>query len=208
MASTLSQADVAKLLIEPSAKVRTDLANKLAVELDNPHLTDAELAMAQDIVRLMAADVEASVRQTLAQNLRKAARLPHDVVLKLANDIETVALPILEHCQSLTDDDLAAVVRGSDAAAKHQAIAARPNVSEKVSDALIEKAGEKAVAVLMGNATARIAEASLHKAADRFKDSALIKEKMVRREKPAAGDRRTAGNDGHRTIARPSGAAP
>lgn len=181
MASSLSQADVAKLLAEPSPHVRAEVASKLAQELDSPRLTDAELKLAQDIVRVMAKDVEATVRQALSQSLRKAARLPHDVAIKLANDIESVALPILVHSQVLTDDDLAAIVQAG-AATKQEAIAGRPQVSEKVSEALIASATEKAVATLMGNAGAKISDTSLNKAVDRFSQSDAVKEKMVKRE--------------------------
>lgn len=181
MTTTLTQADVAKLLAEPSPHVRAELAGKLAIEIDSPRLTDAEVALAQDIVRAMARDVEVSVRQALAQSLRKAARIPHDAALKLAQDIESVALPILEHSQVLTDDDLAEIVR-SGAAGKQEAIAGRAQVSEKVSEALISVAGEKAVATLMENAGAKISEASFNQAVDRFKQSETVKEKMVKRE--------------------------
>ena len=178
--SNLTQADVAKLLAEPSAHVRSELANKLAIEIDNPRLKDSEVEIAQDIVRIMAKDAEDSVRQALAQSLRKAARMPHDVAVKLANDIESVALPILENSQVLTDDDLAQIIK-SGASSKHEAIASRPQVSEKVSEILISNAGEKAVAKLMDNTGARINEPSLNKAVDRFAESEIIKEKMVTR---------------------------
>lgn len=178
--STLTQADVAKLLAEPSARVRSELANKLALEIDNPRLKDSELQIAQDIVRVMARDAEASVRQALAQSLRKAARMPHDVAVKLANDIESVALPILENSQVLTDADLVQIIK-SGAAAKQEAIAGRPQVSEELSEVLIANAGEKVVARLMDNVGARISEPSLNKAVDRFADSDTIKEKIVTR---------------------------
>ena len=180
MVLSLTQADVAKLLAEPSAVVRAELAGKLATEIDSPRLSETELQLAQDIVRAMAKDVEVSVRQALSQSLRRATRLPHDVAIKLANDVEKVALPILTHSQVLNEDDLAAIVQNG-AALKQEAIAARPNVPEKVSDALITSAGEKAVATLMGNPTARITETSLNKAVDRFSESTLIKEKIVKR---------------------------
>ncbi len=178
--SVLTQSDVAKLLAEPSAAVRSELANKLAIEIDNPRLKDSEVQIAQDIVRIMAKDAEASVRQALAQSLRKAARMPHDVAVKLANDIESVALPILQDSQVLTDDDLAQIIKGG-ASNKQEAIATRAVVSEKISEALITNAGEKAVAKLMDNAGAKISEPSLNKAVDRFAESAVIKEKMVTR---------------------------
>ena len=176
----LTQADVAKLLAEPSAQIRSELAGKLAVEIDNPRLKDSEIQIAQDIVRIMAKDAEVMVRQSLAQNLRKAARLPHDVAVKLANDIESVALPILENSTVLTDDDLNKIIN-SGAAAKQEAIAARAEVSEKVSEALISKANEKVVAKLMDNTGAKISEGGFNKAVDRFSASDTIKEKMVTR---------------------------
>ncbi len=58
MVSSLTQADVARLLAEPSASVRAELATKLAGEIDNTALTPAEMAIAHDIVRAMARDVE------------------------------------------------------------------------------------------------------------------------------------------------------
>ncbi|HUY68212.1 MAG TPA: DUF2336 domain-containing protein [Alphaproteobacteria bacterium] len=180
MASSLSQADVARLLAEPSPHTRAEMAGKLAQNIDNPHLTDKERTLAQDVVRLMAKDVEATVRKALAESLRSAARLPHDVALKLAGDIEEVALPILAHSPVLTDEDLIAIVR-QNAGARQEAIAARPQVSEQVADALIEDGGEQAVALLMNNAGAHISDAGFGKAIDRFPHSEAVKANMVQR---------------------------
>jgi uncharacterized protein (DUF2336 family) len=180
MPSILNQADVAKLMSEPSPHVRAEVAGKLAQEFENEKLTESEIKIAQDIIRVMAKDVESSVRQALSQSLRKTPHLPHDVALKLANDIESVALPILTHSQVLTDDDLAAIVK-SGASSKQEAIAARPVISEKLSETLITAASEKAVATLMSNAGARINDTSMNKAVDRFAQSDMVKEKMVQR---------------------------
>lgn len=180
MASHLSHEDVDRLLKEPSPHVRSEIASKLAQEIDSPRLTESEFSLAQEIVRLMAKDVETSVRQALATSLRHAVKLPHDVALKLAQDVEQVALPILENSTVLTDDDLVTIIRtGSDS--KHEAIAGRPNVSLQVSDALITSAGEKAVAKLMTNVTAQISEKSMSRAVDRFHGSDCVKEAMVKR---------------------------
>ncbi|MDD4616111.1 MAG: DUF2336 domain-containing protein [Alphaproteobacteria bacterium] len=180
MPSSLSQADVDRLLQEKSAAVRAELAGKLGIEIDNPELNQNEAALAQDIVRIMAKDVEESVRVALAQNLRTAEHLPHDVAIKLANDIESVALPILESSQVLTDDDLVNIVRKG-IPSKQEIVAGRVNVSEKVADALVDKGGEKVVAKLMDNATANISEKSLSKAVERFEKSDVVKEKIVKR---------------------------
>jgi uncharacterized protein (DUF2336 family) len=182
MVSSLSQSDIDRLLAEPSARVRADVARKLAGEIDNPQLTQSELEMAQDIVRVMAKDAEMAVRRALSQNLRGAKRLPHDVAVRLANDVEAVALPILTFSSVLTDADLIDIVRRG-SVAKQEAIAGRPDVSEQVSDALIESAHETAVTALMENKTARISDSSLGKAVDRFAQSEKVKASIVRRER-------------------------
>jgi len=179
--SSLSQADVAKLLAEPSAEVRAEVAGKLGLGIDNPELSDSEVQMAQDIIRILAKDIDATVRQAVSQTLRFSSRLPHDVAVRLANDIENVALPILADSGALTADDLVGIVR-SGAPVKQEAIAGRRDLSEDVADELITKADVTAVCALMRNSTARIGEGGFVKAIDRFSDDDGVKESIVRRE--------------------------
>jgi uncharacterized protein (DUF2336 family) len=180
MSLPLSQADVARLLAEPSAPVRADLADKISSGIDAADLTGTELAVVQDIVRILAQDVAVAVRSALSANLRQATRLPHDVAVRLANDLEDVALPILQDSPILTDADLIAVIRQG-SARKQVVIARRPDVSDPVADALIVEAAEPAVVALMENATARIGAGSLDKALDRFAGSDAVKEGMAKR---------------------------
>lgn len=181
MTSSLSQADVARLLAEPSAAVRAEVAGKLAGEIDNTQLSEAELKLAHDIVRVMAQDVEVAVRSALSHSLRFATRLPHDVARRLANDVEVVALPILSHSPVLTEADLIEIVRAGSSGKQH-AIAGRNDVTEPLADTLIETADAAVVATLMGNEAARIGAASLGKAVDRFADSERVKSGMVHRK--------------------------
>ena len=180
MASPLTQADVARLLAEPSASARAEVADKLAREIDSTALTQAELRIAHDIVRIMAQDAELAVRRALSQSLRSAKQLPHDVALRLASDVEAVALPILISSPVLTDADLMALVKTS-SSHKQEAIAGRAGVSEQVADVLVTAGSEAAVATLMGNAGAHISAASLGTAIDRFADSDRVKTNMVHR---------------------------
>ena len=100
------------------------MADKLAREIDNPLLTETELQIAHDVVRTMAKDVELAVRRALSHSLRSATHLPHDVAMRLANDVEAVALPILTKSPVLTDADLIEIVRHG-SAQKQEAIAGR-----------------------------------------------------------------------------------
>jgi uncharacterized protein (DUF2336 family) len=181
MASSLSSHDVARLISEPSPDLRAELAGKLARDLSGNGLTPTELKMAQDIVRILARDVEEKVRASLSRALRHSPNLPRDVARKLAEDVAFVALPLLADSLVLTDDDLIEIVRvGS--SLKQEAIASRPNLTETVSDALVTHGEEPAVVVLMANNSAKIAEATFHRAVTRFADSDNVKAAIVLRE--------------------------
>lgn len=182
MVSSLSQEDVSRLAADASSEARAALAQKLGGTIDSPALNDAELELARDIARLMARDVEVAVRRALAESLRHARRLPHDVAFRLADDVEAVALPILTDSGVLTDADLIELVRRG-SPQKQEAIARRDGVSEPVSAELIASAVEPAVTALLGNATARISDESLGRAIDRFGDSEPVKETMAHRER-------------------------
>jgi uncharacterized protein (DUF2336 family) len=190
MTTILSHEDVDRLLTERSPDARAALAGKVAVSLAEPGLTLGEIALAQDIVRILARDVEARVRGSIAQALRDSRHLPRDVALRLAEDIDSVALPVLAESLVLTDADLVGLVRhGTDA--KQETIAARPNLGEPVSDALITHAAEPAVATLMSNPTAQIGDASFDQAVTRFAGSDRVKQAMVLRNMlpPAVAER-------------------
>jgi uncharacterized protein (DUF2336 family) len=190
MTTTLSHEDVDRLLTERSPEARAALAGKVAVSLTEPGLTLGEITLAQDIVRMLARDVEARVRGSIAQALRDSRHLPRDVALRLAEDIDSVALPVLAESLVLTDADLVGLIRhGTDA--KQETIASRPNLGELVSDALITHAAEPAVATLMSNPTAQIGDASFDQAVTRFAGSDRVKRAIVLRDTlpPAVAER-------------------
>ena len=72
------------------------------------------------------------VRENLSRSLRNSSRLPYDVAMRLAHDIETVALPILADSTVLTPDDLVEIVR-SGSAPKQEAIAGRRDLDRERS---------------------------------------------------------------------------
>jgi uncharacterized protein (DUF2336 family) len=180
MAASLSLQDVARLMAEPSPDLRAELASKVGADLSANGLTQTEVQLAQDIVRILARDVEETVRASLSRALRHSSNLPRDVARRLAADIEFVA-PMLADSLVLTDEDLIEIVRiGS--STKQEAVASRPNLTETVSEALITHGQEPAVVALMGNNTAAIGEATFHRAMTRFVHSDKVKKSMVLRE--------------------------
>ncbi len=176
----LTKDDVARLLSDPSAEARAAASSKIAKNFDATKLSDEERRIAEDIFRILSKDAEIRVRQALSAHLRANSDLPRDVALTLARDVESVALPVLKVTDVLTDEDLITIVRG-DSTAKQAAIAQRPQVSEQVSDALVDTGNEDAVARLVRNEGARISEAAYGRVVDNYSNSAAVTDSLTRR---------------------------
>ncbi len=176
----LSKEDVSKLLANTSGKVRAETAAKIATDFGEGSLTEAERTMAENIFRVMVKDAEVRVREALAQNLKENPAVPHDVAKSLAQDVDSVALPVLQFSEVLTDRDLMEIVRSQDPA-KQVAIAKRTRVSESVSDALVETRNEEVVTNLVANEGADISEESLTKVVEEMGESEAVQSAMVRR---------------------------
>ncbi len=180
MSSKLTGQDVQALLTDQTAEGRASMIEKVANNYDSTELTDAERAIAEDIIRAMAHDASALVREALAANVKSSSQLPHDVAKSLAQDIDTVALPILEFSEVLTDADLIELVR-SQPEAKQTAIARRKTVSSAVSDALIETENVNVVGTLVGNKGAEISDTSMQTVVDKFGEIESIQKPLTNR---------------------------
>ncbi|MEM1398633.1 MAG: DUF2336 domain-containing protein [Pseudomonadota bacterium] len=180
MSTTLTGEDVQKLLSDTSASGRASMIEKVASSYEDAELTDAERVIAEDIIRAMARDASEMVREALAANVKSSTQLPHDVAKSLAQDIDSVALPILEFSEVLTDADLVELVR-SQGESKQVAIARRATVSSTVSDALIETDNVAVVGTLVGNKGATISDASLQTVVDKFGEIEAIQKPLTNR---------------------------
>lgn len=176
----LTAADVQRLMSDDSADARVHTTSKIAAQFDSPTLTDEERKIAQEIFRILVKDAEVRVREALSTHLKASKSLPRDVAVALANDVDSVALPVLKVSEVLTDADLIAIIRGK-SAAKQTAIAQRPSVSSQVSDALVDDGNEHAVARLLGNEGAELSESTLGRVMDSYPDSVAVADSIVRR---------------------------
>ena len=186
----LSQADISRLLSDPSPRTRAETTSRIAAQFDARALSPSERRIAEDIFRTLVRDTEVLVREALAAHLKSTPDLPHDVALALARDVDTVALPVLKFSEVLTDEDLLEILRGQESA-KQVAIAQRPGVSERVSEALVETGNEVAVAHLIGNEAAAVSEAALDRVIDRYEHCTAVGDSLVRRPNlpPAISER-------------------
>ncbi|MGE5475574.1 MAG: DUF2336 domain-containing protein [Bacteroidales bacterium] len=178
MEQKLREEDVARLLANPSADTRAEIAVKIAGQ--HPMLSASQRKLAEDIFRLMVTDAEVRVREALSRQLKENPLVPHDVALTLARDVDAVALPMLQFSEVLTDEDLVEIVKAQ-SPEKQVAVAKRPHVSATVADALVETHNESVVATLVSNEGAELTEATLQRVVDEFGESESVGKPLVER---------------------------
>lgn len=179
--TTLSPADVERLLSDRSVKARAETVEKIAEGFEKNGFSEAERAQATEIFRILANDAEVLVRRTMAESLKSIPNLPHDLAVTLAGDIADVATPMLSYSDALSDKDLFEII--SSKSDLHQmAVASRQTVSEAVSGKLAETGNENVVATLMGNEGAEISEATYSKVLEKFGGSEKVNAPMAHRQ--------------------------
>jgi uncharacterized protein (DUF2336 family) len=170
----LTPMDVERLLNDGSPDSRTAVLEKIAIGYNSDHLKGRERDIAEHIFRLLMKDVVLRVRETLAQRVKDNPATPRDIVLHLADDVESVATPVLASSTVLSDADLVGIVEKSHDMDKLLAITRRDAISQRVTGALVETRYAQVMTSLLANEGAVISERSLHKIADDFRGNAEV----------------------------------
>jgi hypothetical protein len=118
--------------------------------------TSDQIALFDDVLQELAAEIEVKARARLAQRLAHIGSSPPGIVRTLAfDDAIVVAEPVLKYSQVLSDADLT-----ENAKTKSQehllAIAQRLKLSEAVTDVLVDRGDRRVVDKMVKNKGARI----------------------------------------------------
>lgn len=178
----LTQEDVEGLLAGPSAEHRLAIARKIGHQFVERNLSENERLLAKEIFRILAADAEVRVREALSDVLNDCSDLPRDIAVALAQDVDSVSLPVIVNSLVLTDDDLIEIIRSGEDE-KQRGVAKRPSLSAAVSSSLAETDNEAAIATLIANPGADITESSLHSVLDRHGAHVAVQDAMAERSK-------------------------
>lgn len=182
-----------QLAAERSAERRSQVATILGTAFANGALSEAERLVAIKIFEHLARDVATEVRRALSEHIKSCPLLPRAIAQTLAQDIESVAIPVLRYSTVLTEDDLRAII-AEGSAAKQIAIAERKSVEEAVAEALVGTGNRDVVGTLLANVGARINETSLQTVVDAFGDDRVIQALLVDRPRlPATVTARLVG---------------
>jgi uncharacterized protein (DUF2336 family) len=171
--SALTEEDIRTLVKGATADERAIAARKLCRSIDAAPLSTEDRESAGEILRLMAADAAELVRKAIAETLQASIDVPRDVALRLARDVESISLPMLNFSPVFTDADLIDIVRLG-GPVRQLAIARRPTLSRKVTDVLAEHGSERALAAACANDNADFAEGALQTVVGRFESSQRV----------------------------------
>ncbi len=179
--TALSDVDIKRLVKSENADDRAVATHKICRVMEKSDMTDADRKAAQEIIRMLAQDAAELVRRALSVTLRTSDLLPHDVALKLAQDVTTVAVPVLTHSPLFSDEDLSVIIR-SGGPVRQVAIAKRETLSEVVTTTLAESAVEEAVVIACANDNAKFSDGGMNRVMDRFGTSEVLHSVLVNRK--------------------------
>lgn len=176
----LSATDVQRLLTDRTAEARIETMRKVVSELEGGRLDSREAEMAREVLMRFARDAEVAVREAVAWQVYNSPLLSADLARRLAEDVGSVAFPILRHVRKLTDELLLAMVAEGDVQ-KQVAVAGRAALSPVVADAIVESANLDAIGTLVRNPGADIRTPTLEKVVDRYGELPFLAEPLAQR---------------------------
>jgi len=94
-ATILTASDVERLLKDDSADSRVSVLEKVSKHYNADNFGERERDIAEQIFRLLMKDTVVRVRETLSERIRENPNIPRDIVFHMANDVDSVALPVL-----------------------------------------------------------------------------------------------------------------
>lgn len=134
-----------------------------------------------ELLELIAEDVDVRVREALSHALAANPHIPRALARRLADDVDLVAVPVLEMAKVLTEEDILQILERSESRAKQFAIAGRAEVSERVTEALVARADRDAVLRLVQNPGAAFSENTLGQVVNQHGPDPRIQEGLVGR---------------------------
>ena len=173
---------LAQLAVNPQGTSREEIYLAVAslYRIQGTGLNARERALMHEILRRLTRDVEMAIRIALAERLADDASAPHDLIALLADDDIEVARPLILRNPLLTDEDALHLIAQFDTA-HHEAIAGRPYIGERVSEALAKSDAETVLVALVRNATARISAAAYETLVEKSRVFAAIQEPLTQR---------------------------
>lgn len=180
MRSALTQDDIRRLVRGDTPEARANSAHKICRRIDTMTLSPEDQESARQILDMMCADAAVLVRRALAVTLKNSPKLPRDIALKLAKDIDIIATPVLKNSPVITDEDLVEIVLAG-SSEKQVAIAQRASLGEGLTEVIALYGSKEAVEAATLNEGAAFSDDAYAGVLKRFSNDNEIKSALVSR---------------------------
>ena len=129
------------------------------------HLSEQQISLFDDVLTHLSEHLEQHALAELSIRLAPVAKAPPRIVQELAyHDAIEIAGPVLTYSKQFTDQDLIEIAKTKGQA--HQlSIAARPQLTEAVTEVLIDRGDSEVVHTVAGNKGARFSDSGFSKLA-------------------------------------------
>jgi uncharacterized protein (DUF2336 family) len=125
---------------------------------DAARFSDDQIAVFDDVLCLLIQRIETRARAELSTRLAPIDKAPHDIIRRLSDDDEiSVAGPVIAQSPQLSPDDLIRIAQNK-SQAHLMAMTGRKELSEAVTDAMLQRADRHVTCELARNTGARFSE--------------------------------------------------
>lgn len=146
----LKDSDILDLLKNGGVTDRLNVITDIGTQYIDEVYSVEELAIAEEIFRLLCKDAEVRVRRTLSEALKLSNILPHDVALILAKDVDEVATPMLQYSKVLSDGDILDILSAPNVQ-KALAISKRQTMNDNIKAKLLSYDNPEIIGNVMSN---------------------------------------------------------
>ena len=167
----------ALLPLEHRARVARSVGSKY-----NPlDMDEHEFAIAKSIVAEALIDAAVMVRQALMEGLISNPLAPPEILKALTEDVDLIAVPIIEVCESLQADDIIDILKRSRTNLKMCAAARRCKLPEQISSFLCEYGDADVITDLFTNLSAEITSEAIAMALSRHGNAKNVQSALASR---------------------------
>ena len=178
----VSEVDIKALLTSP-LEIKLQIIKQIGNFYKSGNFSDEQKKAAERILTSLIKESDVEVKKNISDAVKDSDNLSNDIAMTLAQDINIVAVPILEFSKSLTDENLIYIIKKANDEEKEKSISKRETVSEDVAHTLIETGHEDVVATLLNNQGAEVSEDDYNTILENFNETESVLSVLKQRAK-------------------------